>query len=93
MMTKIQGSEHKEVITDSSTQINGKSAYRVTKDMNTIIDGSSQLNVKGDEKGTIQGKRDYTIFNNDSLKVLKKTSIVSTKVSGTRTLRPASTRL
>jgi hypothetical protein len=78
MMTKIQGSEHKEVITDSSTQINGKSAYRVTKDMNTIIDGSNQLNVRGDEKGTIQCKRDYTIFNNDSLKVLKKTLIKST---------------
>ena len=78
MMTKIQGSEHKEVITDSSTQINGKRNLTVSSDMNTTVSGFNQLDVRKSDRGTVLQDRDYTIFGNDSLKVTKKTSIIST---------------
>ena len=78
MMTKIQGSEHKEVITDSSTQINGKRNLTVSSDMNTTVSGFNQLDVRKSDRGTVIQDRDYTIFGNDSLKVTKKTSIIST---------------
>jgi hypothetical protein len=78
MMTKIQGSEHKEVITDSSTQINGKRNLTVSRDMNTTVSGSNQFDVRLDDKGTVLGERNYTIFGNESLISYKKILIKST---------------
>ena len=78
MTTKIQQSEHKEVISDSATQINGKQNLRVSLDRNITVEGNNQFDVAKSSKGIIGQNRDFTIYGNEGLKVIGKTLVKST---------------
>ena len=82
MTTKIQKSEHKEVITDSATQINGKQSLRVSKDRITNIGGAHREDIGtvtdgADHQQTITGSKSVIVKDNSYLIVTNKTTINS----------------